>query len=106
MYITITLYMYVYNYYILYVCIYIGECSTLDVGLTGIVRNLIQKSTKMDAHLLSISFFPFRMSKASDNTKAAMKKQVWRIHSVFSHVRIHDLLVFFCHSSQFFKAFR
>ena len=35
--------------------IYIGECgSTFYVGLSGIVRNLIQKSMGMDMHLLSI----------------------------------------------------
>ena len=31
--------------------------------------------------------FLLGMSRASDNTKDAMKKQIWRIHSVFSHVR-------------------
>ena len=44
-----------------------------NVGLIGIVRNLIQKSTWMDTPFLSI--FPFRMSRASNNSKAAMKKQ-------------------------------
>ena len=57
--------------------------STLYVGLSGIVRNLIQKSTGMGS----------RMSRASDNTKDAMKKKIWRIHSV-SLMYIHDLLVF------------
>ena len=39
--------------------IYIGECgSTLYVGLSGIVRNLIQKSTGWDHTFLSI-FFSF-----------------------------------------------
>ena len=38
------------------------------------------------------------MSKASDNTKARMNKQIRRIHSVFSQfslMYVHDLLVFF-----------
>ena len=38
----------------------IGECgSTLYVGLSGIVRNLIQKSTGWDHTFLSIFFFFF-----------------------------------------------
>ena len=38
--------------------LYIGECgSTLYVGLSGIVRNLIQKSTGWDHTFLSIFFF-------------------------------------------------
>ena len=72
----------------------IGECgSTLYVGLSGIVRNLIQKSTGWDHTFLSIFFFFFffffsllGMSRAGVNTKDAMKKQIRRIHSVFSHV--------------------
>ena len=59
---------------------FIGECgSTLYVGLTGIVQTLIQKSMRIFRRIL-------RISKASDNTKAVMKKQIRRIHSVFSHV--------------------
>ena len=66
---------------------YIRECgSTLYVGLSGIVRNLIQKGMGNGHTLLSI-FFLLGMSRASENTKDAMKKQIWRIHSVFSHVR-------------------
>ena len=39
---------------------FIGECgSTLYVGLSGIVRNLIQKSTGWDHTFLSIFFFFF-----------------------------------------------
>ena len=68
----------------------IGECgSTLYVGLSRIVRNLIQKSTGWDHTFLSIFFFFFfflGMSRAGVNTKDAMKKQIRRIHSVFSHV--------------------
>ena len=66
----------------------IGECgSTLYVGLSGIVRNLIQKSTGWDHTFLSIFFLFFLgMSRAGVNTKDAMKKQIRRIHSVFSHV--------------------
>ena len=38
----------------------VGECgSTLYVGLSGIVRNLIQKSTGWDHTFLSIFFFFF-----------------------------------------------
>ena len=59
--------------------VYIYMCSR-DVGLTGIVRMLIQKSTGIVRKILSIVFF--RMSKASNNTRAAMKKQIRRIHSV------------------------
>ena len=44
-------------------------------------------STGIVQRILSIPFFLFLgMSKASDNTKAAMKKQIRQIHSVFSHV--------------------
>ena len=67
----------------------IGECgSTLYVGLSRIVRNRIQKSTVWDHTFLSIFFFFFflGMSRAGVNTKDAMKKQIRRIHSVFSHV--------------------
>ena len=40
-----------------FVRIYIGECgSTLYVGLSGIVRNLIQKSMGKDHTFLSIFF--------------------------------------------------
>ena len=49
---------------------------------------LIQKSTGMIRRILSISFFLFLflgMSKASNNTKAVMKKQIRLIHSIFSH---------------------
>ena len=47
---------------------YIRECdSTLYVRLTGIVWDLIQKSTGMDTALLII--FSLGMSRASDNTK-------------------------------------
>ena len=42
------------------------------------------------------------MSKASDNTKAQMKKQKRRIHSVFSHVRPWPIS-FLHHSSQILK---
>ena len=46
------------------------------------------KSTGMDTPLLNISPLYFLgMSRASDNTKAAMKKQMRRTHTVFSHVR-------------------
>ena len=66
----------------------IGECcNTLYVGLSRIVRNLIQKSTGWDHTFLSIFFsFFLGMSRAGVNTKDAMKKQIRRIHSVFSHV--------------------
>ena len=62
-----------------------------STGLMGIVRTLIQKSTRMVRrifkHFFSFSLFLFfGMSKASDNTKAVMKNQIRRIHSVFSHV--------------------
>ena len=41
--------------------LYIGECgSTLYVGLSRIVRNLIQKSTGWDHTFLSIFFFFLR----------------------------------------------
>ena len=73
----------------LLVYIYIGECgSTLYVGLSRIVRNLIQKSTGWDHTFLSIFFFffPLGMRRAGVNTKDAMKKKIRRIHSVFSHV--------------------
>ena len=44
----------------LVISLYIGECSsTLYVGLMGIVRNLIQKSTGMDMPLLIKHFSPF-----------------------------------------------
>ena len=56
------------------------------VELSGIVQNLIQKSKGMDTSFLSIFSFS-RMSRASDNTKAAMKKQIRQIHSFLSHVR-------------------
>ena len=77
--------MYVCMYYVcMYVCI--RECrSTLFVGLMGIVRTLIQKSRDGHVPFKHLSFF-LKMSKASDNTKAAMKKQIRQIHSVFSHV--------------------
>ena len=39
------------------------------------------------------------MSKASDNTKAWMKKQIRRIHSIYSHVRPWPFS-FLRHSSQ------
>ena len=52
----------------------IGECgSTLYVGLSGIVRNLIQKSTGCGYTLLSIFFLG--MSRATDSTKGTMKKR-------------------------------
>ena len=42
-------------------CSEIRECgSTLYVGLTGIVRTLIQKSTGIVQRILSISFFPLQ----------------------------------------------
>ena len=37
------------------------------------------------------------MSQASDNTEASMKKQIRRIHSIFSHVGA-DLVFFLCSS--------
>ena len=67
----------------------IGECgSTLYVGLSRIIRDLIQKSMGWDHTFLSIfsSSFFLGMSRAGVNTKDAMKKQIRRIHSVFSHV--------------------
>ena len=42
------------------------------------------------------------MSKASDNTKARVKKQIRRIHSVFCHVRPWPFS-FLRHSSQILK---
>ena len=60
----------------------------------GIVQTLIQKSTEVVLRILSISFFFLEMSNASDNTTAVMKKQLQRVHSVFSNVGT-DLLVFF-----------
>ena len=58
----------------------IRECgSKLYVGLTGIVRLLIQKSMGWFRVKLFFSFL--RMSKASNNTKAAMKIQIWQIQS-------------------------
>ena len=39
------------------------------------------------------------MSKATDNTKAGMKKQIRRFHSVFSHIRPWPFS-FLRHSSQ------
>ena len=71
-----------------YIYIYIGKCgSTLYVELMGIIRTLIHKSMGMVQRILNF-FFSFlkRMSKASDNTKASTKKQILRIHSIFSHV--------------------
>ena len=75
--------------------IYTGECSssTLYVGLSSIVPNLMQKSTEMDTPFLSI--FSFRISRASDTTKAAMKKQIskapspYRKHSMESNMTCH-----------------
>ena len=65
---------------------YIGQCdSTLYVGLTCIVRKLIQKSMGWFGEF-NKHFFVLGVSKARDNTKAAMKKRIRRIHSVFSHV--------------------
>ena len=52
--------------------VHIRECgNTLYLGLTGIVRNLIQKSTGMDTPFISI--LSSRMSRASDNSKDVMK---------------------------------
>ena len=62
----------------------IRECGY--VGLTGTFWKLIQKSMGIDMSLLSISPHLLGMSKASDNTKAAMNKQKRLIHSGFSHV--------------------
>ena len=42
-----------------------------------------KKSTGMDTPFKHV--FPF-LRDVSDNTKAAMKKEIWRIHSTFSHV--------------------
>ena len=53
------------------------ECgSTLYVGLAGIVRMLIQMFMAISLKNFKHFFlFFFRMSKASDNIRAAMKKQ-------------------------------
>ena len=44
----------------------------------------------------------FRMSQASVNTEASMKKQILRIHSVFSHVYsyYYDFSFFLCSSQK------
>ena len=60
----------------------VSECvSTLYVGLTGIVRNLIQKFMGNGSE--NFKHFFLGMSEARDNTTAAMKKQIRRIHSIF-----------------------
>ena len=63
----------------------IGECgSTLYVGLSG----SSEPNTKVYGirpHLFKHFFLG--MSRAGVNTKDATKKQIRRIHSVFSHVR-------------------
>ena len=70
------------------------ECgSTLYVGLTGTCWTLIQ-SLWVWIHL----FFLFLgMTKASNNTKATIKKQ--GEFALFSLMQVND----FCHSSQFLK---
>ena len=64
----------------------IGECgSTLYVGLSG------RYSSEPNTKVYGMWPHPFKhflgMSRATDSTKDAMKKQIWRIHSFFSHVR-------------------
>ena len=49
--------------------------------------NIMSATTLSDTYFFNDpNTFSFRMSKARDNTKSAMKKQIRQIHSFFSHV--------------------
>ena len=61
----------------------------MSYAIDGMFGTLIQKFTGRVQRILStfffFSLFLFVTSKASNNTNAAMKKQMQQIHSIFSH---------------------
>ena len=62
-------------------CLHVGLMGSSNADVKVYRDGMVQRNFK--------HFFPhlfFRMSKASDNTRAAVKKLIRRVHSVISHV--------------------
>ena len=61
----------------------------LPTGLNGDGKNVqtLWWAELGRLHSMTRAHPPLGLSKATDSTKDAMKKQIRRIHSVFSHVR-------------------